>query len=87
MFRWLEMASIILKHANQTFDIFLYYAKKSAICAILKSDMYEKLLGGLKPPSPPPPALRSLLLFAVCTQSEPASEVIKKLNSFELFVM
>jgi hypothetical protein len=46
MFRWLEMASIILKHANQTFDIFLDYERKSAICAILKSDMHEKLLGG-----------------------------------------
>jgi hypothetical protein len=33
MFRWLEMASIILKHANQTFYIFLDYARKSAICA------------------------------------------------------
>jgi hypothetical protein len=56
------MASVILKHANQTFNLFLDYAKKSAIHAILKSDMYEKLLGGAKapqPPSPPAPPPRS----------------------------
>jgi hypothetical protein len=39
MFRWLEMTCIILKHVNQTSDIFLDHAKKSAICAILKSDI------------------------------------------------
>ena len=60
MFRCI-VGNILYNFETRKSDIFLGNGKKSAICAILKSDMFEQLLGGggLKPPSPhPPPLLR-----------------------------